>query len=171
MAKLSIQEFVDKFYKDANEIAAKHGIPALVMLTQAAIESGWGEHAPKYNFFGITANDKYKGSKQLLRTTEYHKTNTVKYPVIISIVLMTSGTYKGLYKYIVKRYFRAYNKAEECFEDYAAVLKNDRYKEAFKYTDKPEQFITEIAKAGYATNTQYLDLALAVMKSIKKRVS
>ncbi len=29
------------------------GVPASVSLAQAALESGWGRHAPGHNFFGI----------------------------------------------------------------------------------------------------------------------
>ena len=61
MAKLSIQAFVSQYISHANLVAEKTGVPALVTLAQAALESGWGEHAPNYNFFGMTAGSNWNG--------------------------------------------------------------------------------------------------------------
>jgi len=47
------------------------GVPVLVTLGQAAVESGWGKHAPRFNFFGIKARaTDPEDSRQLLRTKE-----------------------------------------------------------------------------------------------------
>lgn len=172
MAKLSINDFVNKFFMHANLVAERTGVPALVTLTQAALESGWGEKAHKYNFFGLTAGANYTGKKQLLQTVEYHKDDKQTYPEIISITYQTSGTKKGYYRYVVKRYFRAYDSPAEAFLDYARVLsESSRYSAAFKHTNNPEKFLKEVANAGYATHADYYNLALQVMNSIKKRVA
>ena len=168
---MTIKEFIDQYFTHANKTADKSGVPALVILTQAALESGWGKTAPGYNFFGITADANYTGKRQLVKTTEYHKTNDVKYPVIHSVVYQSTGSKAGYYKYTVSRYFRAYDNAEQAFDDYARLLQNDRYSKAFNHTNNPEKFLYEIAKAGYATNPGYTTLAIQVMNSIKRRVS
>jgi len=171
MAKLSIKDFIEKYFEYANVVADVTGVPALVTLTQAALESGWGEKSHKYNFFGLTAGDNYSGKKQLLQTVEYHKDKLQKYPEVLSITYITTGPKTGFYRYVVKRWFRAYNNPGEAFMDYARVLSDSRYTEAFKYTHNPEKFLEIVAKAGYATSPAYVDLALSVMNSIKKRVA
>lgn len=171
MAKLSVKDFIDKYFVYANVVADATGVPALVTLTQAALESGWGEKAHQYNFFGLTASENFAGKKQLLQTVEYHKDKLQKYPQIISITYLTTGAKSGFYRYVVKRWFRAYDNPGEAFMDYARVLSDSRYSEAFKYTHKPDEFLRIVAKAGYATSPQYIDLALSVMNSIKKRVA
>jgi len=170
MAKLSINDFVNKFWQYANAVADKTGVPALVILTQAALESGWGAKAPGNNFFGLTAAANYSGKKQLLQTVEYHKTKDVQYPEIISITLMNEGPKAGFYRYVVKRWFRAYDSALDAFIDYSRVLSDSRYAEAFNHTHDPEKFLKVVAASGYATGPNYVDLALQVMNSIKRRV-
>lgn len=172
MAKLSINDFVNKFFMHANLVAERTGVPALVTLTQAALESGWGEKAHQYNFFGLTAGTNFTGKKQLLQTVEYHKDDKQRYPEIISITYQTSGTKTGYYKYVVKRWFRAYDTPADAFLDYARVLsESSRYADAFKHTNNPEKFLQVVSNAGYATNSNYYSLALQVMYSIKKRVA
>ena len=141
-------EFLKVYSPFAEETQRKYGVPAKVTLAQAALESGWGKHAPGFNFFGVKA-----GEKQLLRTTEYLKTPDVKFPEVISIT-----PENGKYKYIVKDYFRKYKTPGDSFDDHAQfLLVNPRYKAAFAFTNNPEQFINEIAKAGYATDSKYAE--------------
>jgi len=49
--------------------------------------------------------------------------------------------------------FRAYADYAESADDYGSFLNgNNRYKPALNYRDKPNEFISAIASAGYATN-------------------
>lgn len=147
--KLSIKEFVLRYTPHANEVATRLGVPALVTLTQAALESGWNEHAPAFNFFGMKAGSTWKGAKQLLWTSEVANGKRVK----------------------VQAYFRAYSSATEAFMDYASNLKNsDRYAAAFKYVDNPKEFLKVVVNAGYGTDPSYLTLSSQIMNSIKKHV-
>jgi len=149
MAKLSIKEFVLRYTPHANEVATKIGVPALVTLTQAALESGWNEHAPAFNFFGMKAGSTWKGAKQLLSTYE-----------------VVNGK-----RVLVKAYFRAYASATEAFLDYAMNLKtSDRYAAAFDHTNNPIKFLKAVIDAGYGTNPSYFTLASSVLNSIKKHV-
>ncbi len=130
----------------------------------AALESGWGEKAPGYNYFGYTAPNGYKGKRQLLKTTEYHSTANVKYPVVIKVIPVGDK-----YKYTVKRWFKAYSNPTQSFFDYGSLIYNaDRYKAAFNYKNDPEKFFAEIYKAGYATSPSYYNLVISVMNSLKK---
>ena len=63
------QDFVNKFYPAAKAAGAEFNINPVVVLAQAAIESGWGESklSSYNNFFGITAygriNNYWHGGK------------------------------------------------------------------------------------------------------------
>ncbi len=159
------QEFVNAYYGYAKKSEEKYGISAIAILSQAALESGWGKKAPGNNFFGIKDTDGVNGNEQLVETTEYLKTDTVKFPKIISIVF---DAVKKLYKYRVLAYFRKYNDAEDAFNQHAQFfLKNKRYAEALKVKSDPYRFIEEIAKAGYATSPTYADLLKGVARRIE----
>lgn len=93
------KDFVEKYYPFAKQTQDKVGISAIAILAQAAVESGWGEHALGNMFFGVKDTDGVNGNEQLLTTTEYSKKDTLKFPVIISKIF---DPVKKLYKYIVK---------------------------------------------------------------------
>ena len=163
MSKITIHEWLQHYYLSARSIESRFGIPAEVTLAQSAWESGWGRSAPEYNFFGITADGTYTGKRQLLKTTEYHSSPNVKYPIVYSVEKVGNK-----YKYSVKRYFRAYNNPLESFEDYAWLLiLNTRYWRAFNTKD-PIQFLTEVARAGYATDPNYINGVTSIIRSIQK---
>lgn len=140
-------EFVRKYAPHANEVAVKLGVPSLVTLSQAALESQWGKHSPQYNFFGMTGT--YNGEYQLLWTREYKNGEYVR----------------------VQRKFRAYPSATHAFADYANNLASKaQFADAFQYKHNPEKFLYEIASNGYATEPNYYNLVLTIMKMIKKYV-
>ena len=64
------KDFYLRYYGDSLRTEKSHKIPALLTLAQAALESGWGEHAPGNNFFGIKAGTKWTGPTQTLMTSE-----------------------------------------------------------------------------------------------------
>lgn len=147
--RMTVQNFLKQNVFYANRIAVKYGVPSLVTLAQAAWESGWGKHAPKYNYFGMTAGSNYNGKVQYLTTYEYKNGVKVK----------------------VQRAFRAYESPLHAFSDYASNLSNHpNYKDAFAYKRNPEAFFNEVFKGGYATDPDYKKNVLLVMKMIKKHV-
>lgn len=165
MASLTPAKFVQKYARSAYLIEVYTNLPMVVTLAQAALESGWGKKAPKFNFFGYTCNTSYP-KKQLIQTTEYHSTKTVTYPRVLSIKWDST---KGAYKYSVKRWFRAYDSAESSFYDYASLIRdNTRYNTAWMYIDNPKQFVSEIAKAGYATDPSYITLVHSIIDTLNK---
>ena len=158
------KQFIQKYAEAAAYIQQEWEIPALVTLAQAALESGWGTKSPGFNFFGYTAPNGYTGQRQLLKTTEYHSTPNVWYPVRIKVTQLATGRYQ----YLVRRYFKCYSNAEQSFEDYARLISTDKYAGAFDYQDDPARFFTVIFNAGYATSTSYHDLVISIMQTIKK---
>ena len=161
---MTIYQFITTLKPFADEIQQKYGIPIEVSLGQAALESAWGKKAPGNMYFGVKAGKDWTGKKQLITTTEYHSTDNVRYPEIISVIKLTDGKYK----YKVKDWFRAYDSPAGSFNDYAKILKKDRYKKAFDYINDPYKFIQEVAKAGYATAPTYYEYMVRMINTIKR---
>ncbi len=162
--------FVAKYLPFAKQTETKTGISAIAILAQAALESGWGEHAPGNMFFGVKDTDGINGNEQLITTTEYSKRMDLKFPEIISVIPVTIRGEK-FFKYTVKDYFRKYNSPEESFTGHAQFfLKNPRYAGALQVKAEPMLFIDAIAKAGYATAPDYADILKGVAKTIQKNL-
>jgi len=161
------KDFVYKYLTAAKNAEMQTGVPALVTLTQAAVESKWGDVAPGFNFFGIKDTDGLNGNEQLLLTHEYLDNPNAKFPKIVNIVQLAQRRYK----YTVYDYFRKYPDAESAFTDHGAFLvKNERYKEALASKD-PIAVLQGIAKAGYATDPDYASLLTRVAEMIKKYIN
>ena len=160
------QQFVKEFLPHAKKVEGNTGISAIAILTQAALESGWGKVAPGNMFFGVKDTDGINGNEQLLVTTEYSSRANLKFPVIISITpVMRNG--RKMFRYSIKDYFRKYATPEECFNDHVQFFfKNPRYANALKVKGDYNRFFEEIAKAGYATDPNYANTLKAVSKSI-----
>ena len=129
------KDFLAKYGDDAQAVQKTYGIPASVVLAQAALESDWGRSglaASFYNFFGI----KGKGSAgtQYLPTTEYE-----------------NGKYKASLGG-----FATYLDPKDSFLDYGDFLRrNDRYKPVFGAGADPMAVADALQAAGYATDPKY----------------
>jgi len=135
-----IREFVDRMAPAAEYASAQSGVPAKLILSQAALESGWGRReilrpdgSTSHNLFGIKSTG-WKGRSVQTVTTEYE-----------------GG--RKLHKHAS---FRAYDSYEEAFEDYARMLStNPRYTKALSTARNAEQFAQGLQRAGYATDPHY----------------
>ena len=157
------ETFITTYLPYAETTEKETGISAAFVLAQAALESGWGKHAPGFNFFGVKAGPGWKGLTQLLTTREVHTTATVPYPVIVSIVPRQDGRFS----YTVKDRFRAYRDAAEAFTDHARFfLANRRYHQALEVKGDPEAFARGVAKAGYATDPMYERSLVSIIRKI-----
>lgn len=162
--------FVKVNLPHAKQVEVKTGISAVATLTQAALESAWGDVAPGNMFFGVKDTDGVSGNEQLITTTEYTRSakNPMPFP-ISSTPLVRNGV--KMFKHKGKDYFRKYNTPEDCFNDHAQFfLKNKRYAKALLVKSDYNKFFEEIAKAGYATDPNYADTLKAVSKSIVKYI-
>jgi flagellar protein FlgJ len=118
------------------------GIPASLILAQAALETGWGAKAPGCNLFGIKPGPKWAGPVTVITTHEF---------------------IKGVRTQVQDK-FRAYKDWAECMADHANFLKvNPRYAACFK-EKTGEGWARAIAKAGYATDPKYADLLISIMR-------
>jgi hypothetical protein len=121
------QTFVDRLMPAALKASEKTGVHPHLILAQAALESGWGKHAPGNNYFGI------KGPGQVLDTKEQGAT--------------------GLYN--TRDSFRKYESPEHSVDDYANfIMSNSRYRPVREARTLDEQ-IEAMGRSGYATDRDY----------------
>ncbi len=131
-----VRDFIETTKPFALQVERVYSIPFGVCIAQAALETGWGRFVKGNNYFGI------KGEGQDLLTHEF---------------------INGRKVYIVDE-FRAYSSMEDSFNDYGHFLTtNRRYQTAFETTD-PEQFAIELQKAGYATDPEYADKLISIIR-------
>ncbi|MDP2004867.1 MAG: flagellar assembly peptidoglycan hydrolase FlgJ [Rubrivivax sp.] len=145
------------------------GIPATFMVSQAALETGWGrkeirhgDGSPSFNLFGIKAGANWKGPTADIVTTEY---------------------VGGKAQKVVAK-FRAYGSYAESFADYARLMKESpRYKNVVagatsagrgsevasaspaRVADAAAGFARGLQKAGYATDPAYADKLTRVINT------
>jgi flagellar protein FlgJ len=145
--------FLAKYMPAARRAEEATGIPAVYILGQAALESGWGKHEIRsadgqrsHNLFGVKATG-WSGRVAETRTTEY-----------------TDGKAER-----VSAKFRAYDSYEDAFEDYARMLStNPRYTNALKGSRSAEQFAQGLQRAGYATDPRYAEkLSSTIRRAMK----
>jgi flagellar protein FlgJ len=135
-----VDEFVGRMGASAQVASDASGVPAPLILAQAALESGWGKREIKaddgtqsFNLFGIKADRGWKGAVVETTTTEYVDGEPQR----------------------VRAKFRAYASYDEAFTDYAKfITRNPRYANVLA-TDDPTEAAHGLQRAGYATDPQY----------------
>jgi flagellar protein FlgJ len=141
-APASSREFVNRVWPHAIEASRSTGIPPVFLVGHSALESGWGrseirkpDGSNSYNLFGIKAGKSWTGETVEAATTEYVDGQPTK---------------------VLER-FRAYASYEDCFRDYANLLRNSpRYTGVIGSQDGTE-FARRLQQAGYATDPMYAD--------------
>jgi len=162
--QLTPKEFVTFFKPFAIECMNETGLHYHASLTQGALESGWNKQSPMWNLFGVKWSKGDKQERQLLTTTEVLKSGNVKFPEIISITPKN-----GLFYYVVKDWFRAYCTPKDSFTDHANFFQqNSRYQKAWLVRSNAEQFLREVAKAGYATDPLYEKKCIDTLRWFEK---
>ncbi|CUJ71990.1 Peptidoglycan hydrolase flgJ [Achromobacter xylosoxidans] len=144
--------FVSKMSRAATLASQQSGVPARLIMGQAALESGWGQREIKhedgrtsYNLFGIKAGPSWKGRVVNVLTTEYE-----------------GGVAKK-----VTQPFRAYSSYEESFADYARLIGNSPRYEAVTQARNEIEAARRIQSAGYATDPQYAQKLIGVMSQLR----
>lgn len=169
--KLMPKDFVTTYLPYAMETQAVTGISAAAILAQAALESGWGEHAVGNMFFGIKDTDKgTTGKGQLVVTTEYLKSPDMKhlFPEVLSV---TWNEPRKKWKYVVKDWFRKYDSPAGSFLDHSKFfLENPRYATAVANGSDPVRFFEEVQKAGYATAPDYAKVLIQMVGMVKRHI-
>jgi flagellar protein FlgJ len=168
------KQFVATLLPHAKETEKKTGIPAEVILAQAALESGWGRSAPGNMYFGVKDLDGLNGNEQLVTTFEYSSKPNLDAKQIglhsVSSVTPVILNGKPFYKYIGKAYFRKYDSPEGSFTGHASLFLKPHYAAALKVKDDPEKFFRAIQQAGYAQSPLYADSLMAVLKTVQRNM-
>lgn len=133
--------FLIRHGEAAQRAQAASGIPASFMLSQAALETGWGRQeirmpdgSTSFNLFGMRAGPGWEGKTAEVWTTEF-----------------VNGAAQR-----VRGRFRAYDSYEESFADYARLIsQNPRYAAAMRHVQDPAAFSAALQNAGYATAPDY----------------
>lgn len=161
-------QFLRMAYPHAKRVEQEFGFPAVALLAQSAGECGW-KIPPGNMFFGVKDTDGLNGNEQLIRTKEIFDNPYKQFPVVHSVTPFTRGG-KTYYRCDVETYFRKYDSPYESFRDHALfVIRNPRYSNALDKTD-PREFLSELAKAGYATGLGYEDFMMAMVSSVERRL-
>lgn len=138
----------------AQREASQYGVPASVAIAQSVLESGWGASTlttQAKNYFGIKCPS--NGDPAAAGS-----------PYVSGCLAKPSYEYPG--PVLITSYFRTYSSAQNSFLDHGYLLSTrTRYAAAFRYTTNPDQFVREVAAAGYATDPSYADLVVSIMKS------
>lgn len=148
--------FVQQFSAAANAAARQSGVPAQLILAQAALESGWGRHEipttagdNSHNLFGIKAGSGWQGGVVNTSTHEYQAGQRVA----------------------VRQPFRAYRSYSEAFADHAKLIADNPRYAAVRNANTPEQAARALQDCGYATDPRYADKLISIMNRIDGMVA
>ena len=146
-----VEQFVSRMMPAAQRASQASGVPAQLIMAQAALESGWGRREIRtedgrasHNLFGIKADRSWKGPVVEATTTEY----------VNGVAQKTRAS------------FRAYGSYDEAFADYARFLvTNPRYANVLA-TQDPAAAAHGLQRAGYATDPVYGEKLVRIMKQM-----
>lgn len=144
------KSFVSAMWDHAKSAAQKIGLNPAVMVAQAALETGWGKHiitkadgSSSNNLFNIKSDNRWQGESAKKMTLEFEQGLPIQ----------------------KQANFRAYSTIKDSMNDYVDFLQsNPRYQEALKKVAHPEQYLTALQDAGYATDPRYAEKIKNVLK-------
>lgn len=130
------QQFIQRFAKTAQIVAQEHNLYASVMIAQAVLESSWGtsglSQAPFYNLFGVKGT--FAGKSVAMKTNEDDGQGHL---------------------YTISDRFRYYPSYRASLEDYAMVMLQPVFRQAWKSNTTSYEDATAALTGTYATDTNY----------------
>lgn len=136
------EQFIQAMWPHAVEASRRTGVDPRIIIAQAAQETGWGEHAPNNNYFGIKSHGQGGGSDQSTRefvNGEWVTTNAN---------------------------FRGYGSMGESVQGYADfLLANPRYRAMMQAQGLDAQ-VEALGASGYATDPNYARSVGSIARSI-----
>lgn len=147
----NVQRFVAEFGPAAQAASRESGLPAELILAQAALETGWGERrihteagADSHNLFGIKVGSSWQGDSTTVLTTEYRDGRRMR----------------------LEDSFRVYPDQASALRDHAALLTGaQRYAHVTQSPDA-ESAARALQEAGYATDPHYADKLISIMSRV-----
>ncbi len=146
----------------ATAAAEQLGVDPRYLVSQAALETGWGKHMitdqagnNSFNLFGIKASANWDGETAAVKTLEYRD---------------------GIAQQETAK-FRVYNSLAQSFQDYVNfVSTQERYQPALQHQQHAQQstqqslqkqsqdYVQALQSAGYATDPQYAEKIEAIVQ-------
>ncbi len=131
--------------------AATLGVDPKAIISQAAVETGWGQYVihdgsgkATNNLFGIKANHHWQGKQAVVDTIEFD-----------------AGVPSRQ-----KAAFRAYDSIGEALDDYVKFLSTQsRYQNAVTSGEDAARYAESLQQAGYATDPAYAEKIMSVYHS------
>lgn len=143
------RDFVASLLPHVERAAQALRVSPVALLAQAALETGWGRHAPGNNLFGIKAAGGETQSIQTLKTTEYTPLGQV----------------------VQHAAFRAYQDISDSVEGFTQLLsRSARYAQALGQ-QSVEAYARAIQRAGYATDPAYAEKLVAIADSPRMKAA
>lgn len=145
------REFVSRIAAPARAAARASGVPAELIIAQAALETGWGQRRipaadgrDSHNLFGIKAGGEWKGAVTEVRTHEYidgkRQAQTAR--------------------------FRVYPSYDQAFADYARLIARSPRYAAVRSAPDAHAAAHALQQGGYATDPAYADKLGAILDRI-----
>ncbi len=156
LLRLSVRspsEFVEQLLPYARSAAAQLGVNPLMLMAQAALETGWGQRMLKdqqgntsNNFFNIKSSSGWGGNHVDVSTLEYRN---------------------GIAQQEQAK-FRKYSSVAASFQDYVDFIKgNPRYQQALDTAGDAKHYIQALHGAGYATDPAYSQKIIGLFEALK----
>lgn len=138
--------FFDMLLRDSITVEKVTGFNHQILLTQAVLETGWGRHIKGNNLYGIKDTDFYPDE----------------------VIFLTHEEVDGeLVK--IRDDFEQYDSYLESMLHYTYFISNKGlYQDCLEFIDEPENYFCCLAETPYATDSEYGDKLLAVLKSVQK---
>jgi len=137
------RQFIASILPSVQTAARQLGVTPVAILAQAALETGWGQHAPGNNVFGVKAGSGWSGGTVQTLTQEFRNG------------VASVGTAA----------FRAYQNVSESVQNYAALLSRPRYQSARDQGNDISAFASALQRSGYATDPHYAAKLVAIARS------
>ena len=152
----SAKQFIDATLPVVKQAASALGVNPVVLVAQAALETGWGKHMVRgpegensFNLFNIKADPSWGGEKVGVTTLEYYDGSPIK----------------------ERAFFRQYQSLQESVQDYVGFLQgNPRYEKALAVAHDEKQYVQELQAAGYATDPNYTQKVISVFERLQASV-
>ncbi len=138
-------DFVQKLWPIASRLAPKIAPSVPVVIAQAALESGWGQHMPggdSNNLFGIKAGRHWRGPSTEAATRE---------------------VVNGQQKTEVAS-FRRYASPAESIADYVKLIAGSKRYQDARQARSEDEYVHSLQQAGYATDPDYASKVLGVLR-------
>ncbi|GKW49237.1 flagellar assembly peptidoglycan hydrolase FlgJ [Halomonas sp. NCCP-2165] len=146
-----VQAFVERLAEPARRASEASGVPAELILAQAALETGWGRRGiptrdggESHNLFGIKAGRHWRGETTEIVTHEYLDGQRTR----------------------ISDRFRVYDSYAEAFTDYARLIGDNPRYAGVTAAGNARQAAHALQAGGYATDPQYADKLISIMDSL-----